>query len=89
MVEIKLRWRIKHTSKNGKIYQVCYISVPYRSAIFLLDYEPVLDPINKVIILRPKQSNAKQEQRDKVKMEDKVHEERRQDISLVLYFSTI
>ncbi len=61
MVEIKLRWRIKHTSKNGKIYPVCYISVPYKSAIFLLDHEPVLDPVNKVIVFRPKQQNNAQQ----------------------------
>ncbi len=89
MVEIKLRWRIKHTSKNGKIYQVCYISVPYRSAIFLLDYEPVLDPINKVIILRPKQSNSKQNNEIRLKWRIKSTRKGGQDISLVLYFSTI
>jgi hypothetical protein len=60
MVEIKLRWRIKYTKKYGKTYPVCYISVPSRSAIFLLDHEPVLDPTNKVIIFKPKQSDTKQ-----------------------------
>ena len=58
MVEIKLRWRIKRTTKKGKEYPIYYISIPGRSAVFLLDYEPYLDPVNKVIILRPKQNTT-------------------------------
>jgi len=56
MVEIKLRWRIKRTTKNGKEYPIYYISVPMRSAVFLMDFDPWLDPVNKVIVLRPKQN---------------------------------
>ena len=62
MVEIKLRWRIKSTKKNGKVYPLYYISVPGRSAVFLLDYEPFLDPQNKVIIFKPKQNQSQQPQ---------------------------
>jgi len=60
MVELKLRWRIKTTKKNGKVYPIYYISVPGRSAIFLLDYEPYLDPVNKVIVFKPKQTSTQQ-----------------------------
>jgi len=62
MVEIKLRWRIKSTKKNGKVYPIYYISVPGRSAVFLLDYEPYLDPTNKVIFFKPKQNNTQSQQ---------------------------
>ena len=62
MVEIKLRWRIKTTKKNGKIYPIYYISVPGKSAVFLLDYEPFLDPQNKIIFFRPKQNQSQQPQ---------------------------
>jgi hypothetical protein len=61
MVEIKLRWRIKTTKKNGKTYPIYYISVPSHSAVFLLDYEPYLDPQNKVIFFKPKQNNQSQQ----------------------------
>ena len=55
MVEIKLRWRIKSTKKNGKVYPLYYISVPGKSAVFLVDdYDPFLDTQNKVIIFKPK-----------------------------------
>ncbi len=54
MVEIKLRWRVKTTKKNGKTYPLYYISVPGRSAVFLLDYEPYLDPESKTRIFKPK-----------------------------------
>ena len=55
MVEIKLRWRIKSTKKNGKVYPLYYISVPGKSAVFLADdYDPFLDPQNKVIVFKPK-----------------------------------
>ncbi len=61
MVEIKLRWRIKSTKKNGKVYPLYYISVPGRSAVFLVDdYDPFLDPQNKVIVFKPKQNNQRQ-----------------------------
>ena len=60
MVEIKLRWRIKRTTKKGKEYPIYYISVPGRSAVFLLDLEPWLDPVNKVIVFKPKQQNNTQ-----------------------------
>ncbi len=59
--EIRLKWRIKSTRKGDKIYPLYYISVPYKSAIFLLDHEPVLDPVNKVIVFRPKQQNNAQQ----------------------------
>ena len=62
MVEIKLRWRIKSTKKNGKVYPLYYISVPGKSAVFLADdYDPFLDPQNKVIVFKPKpkQNNTK------------------------------
>jgi len=36
--------------------------VPGRSAVFLLDYEPYLDPTNKVIVFRPKQNNTQSQQ---------------------------
>lgn len=62
MVEVKLKWRIKTTKKNGKIYPIYYISVPGKSAVFLLDYEPFLDPQNKVIIFKPKQNQSQQPQ---------------------------
>ncbi len=63
MVEIKLRWRIKSTKKNGKVYPLYYISVPGRSAVFLVDdYDPFLDPQNKVIVFKPKQNNQRQPQ---------------------------
>jgi len=58
-IVIKLRWRIKKTKKRGKEYLICYINFPSRTAVFLIDYEPFLDPTNKVIIFRPKQ-NAQQ-----------------------------
>ena len=55
MVEIKLRWRIKSTKKNGKVYPLYYISVPGKSAVFLVDdYDPFLDTQNKVIVFKPK-----------------------------------
>jgi len=57
MVEIKLKWRIKKAKKGDKEYRLYYVSVPFSSAMFLLEYEPFLDPINKVIIFRPKQQN--------------------------------
>jgi len=62
MVEIKLKWRIKSTKKGGKIYPIYYISVPGKSAVFLLDYEPYLDPQNKVIFFKPKQNQSQQPQ---------------------------
>jgi len=62
MVEVKLKWRIKTTKKNGKIYPMYYISVPGKSAVFLLDYEPYLDPQNKIIIFKPKQNQSQQPQ---------------------------
>ena len=62
MVEIKLRWRIKTTKKNGKIYPIYYVSVPGKSAVFLLDYEPYLDPQKKIIFFRPKQNQSQQPQ---------------------------
>jgi hypothetical protein len=63
MVETKLRWRIKSTKKNGKVYPLYYISVPGRSAVFLVDdYDPFLDPQNKVIVFKPKQNNQRQPQ---------------------------
>lgn len=59
MVEmIGLKWRIKSAKKNGKQYHLHYISVPGRSAVFLIDYEPYLDPVNKLIAFKPKQNNA-------------------------------
>jgi hypothetical protein len=61
MVEIKLRWRIKTTKKNGKVYPIYYISIPGRSAVFLLQYEPYLDPENKVIVFKPKQNTQNQQ----------------------------
>jgi len=57
MVEIKLKWRIKKARKGDKEYRLYYVSVPFSSAMFLLEYEPFLDPINKVIIFKPKQQN--------------------------------
>jgi len=62
MVEIKLRWRVKTTKKNGKTYPLYYISVPGRSAVFLINYEPVLDPESKVIVFKPKQNQSQQPQ---------------------------
>jgi len=62
MVEVKLKWRIKTTKKNGKIYPIYYISVPGKSAVFLLDYEPYLDPQKKIIFFRPKQNQSQQPQ---------------------------
>jgi hypothetical protein len=59
-IVVKLRWRIKKTKKRGKEYPICYINFPSRTAIFLLDSEPFLDPINKVIIFRPKQNSTQQ-----------------------------
>ncbi|CDF81360.1 hypothetical protein CF87_gp33 [Sulfolobus monocaudavirus SMV1] len=61
MVAVKLRWRIKSTKKNGKLYPLYYISIPGRSAVFLLDYEPYLDPTNKVIVFKPKQTIQNQQ----------------------------
>jgi len=62
MVEVKLKWRIKTTKKNGKIYPIYYVSVPGKSAVFLLDYEPYLDPQKKIIFFRPKQNQSQQPQ---------------------------
>jgi hypothetical protein len=59
-IVIKLRWRIKKTKKRGKEYPICYINFPSRTAVFLIDYEPVLDPVNKVIVFRPKQDSIQQ-----------------------------
>jgi len=58
MVEIKLRWRIKTTKKNGKVYPLYYISIPGRSAVFLLGYDPILDPESKTIIFKPKNTQS-------------------------------
>ena len=57
-IVIKLHWRIKKTKKGDKEYPVCYISVPRRSAIFLLDKEPFLDPQKMIIFFRPKQNDT-------------------------------
>jgi hypothetical protein len=61
MVELTLQWRIKKTRKKtneGVLeYDSYYISVPFSYAMFLLEYEPYLDPINKVIIFKTKQQN--------------------------------
>jgi len=63
MVEIKLRWRIKSTKKNGKVYPLYYITVPGKSAVFLADeYDPVLDTQNKVIVFKPKPKQNTQSQ---------------------------
>ena len=60
MVEVKLKWRIKKTKKGDKEYDLRYISIPFSYAMFLLQYEPYLDPINKLIIFKPKQNNTQQ-----------------------------
>ncbi len=60
MVEIKLKWRIKKTKKGDKEYDLRYISIPFSYAIFLIQYEPYLDPVNKLIIFKPKQNNTQQ-----------------------------
>jgi len=57
---IKLRWRIKKMVKAGKEYLLCYISVPARSALFLLDKEPFLDLQRMIIFFRPKQNDPQQ-----------------------------
>jgi len=62
MVEVKLKWRIKTTKKNGKVYPLYYISVPGKSAVFLLQYEPYLDPERQIIFFRPKQNQSQQPQ---------------------------
>jgi len=62
MVEIKLRWRVKTTKKNGKVYPLYYISIPGRSAVFLTKYDPYLDPESKTIIFKPKQNNTQTQQ---------------------------
>jgi len=54
MVEIRLKWRVKVTKKNGKLYQIYYISVPGKVAAFLINYEPRLDPEKQVIVFKPK-----------------------------------
>ena len=60
MVEVKLKWRIKKTKKGDKEYDLRYISIPFSYAMFLLQYEPYLDPVNKLIIFKPKQNNTQQ-----------------------------
>jgi len=60
MVEVKLKWRVKKTKKGDKEYDLRYISIPFSYAMFLLQYEPYLDPINKLIIFKPKQNNTQQ-----------------------------
>ena len=60
MVEVKLKWRIKKTKKGDKEYDLRYISIPFSYAMFLLQYEPHLDPVNKLIIFKPKQNNTQQ-----------------------------
>ena len=60
MVEVKLKWRIKKTKKGDKEYDLPYISIPFSYAMFLLQYEPYLDPVNKLIIFKPKQNNTQQ-----------------------------
>ena len=62
MVEVKLKWSIKKTKKGDKEYDLRYISIPFSYAMFLLQYEPYLDPINKLIIFKPKQNNTQQKQ---------------------------
>jgi len=86
MAEIKLRWRIKYTNKNGKIYPICYISVPYRSAIFLLDHEPFLDPANKVIILRPKNDIK---QNNGIRLKWRIKSTRKGDRIYPLYYISV
>ena len=60
MVEVKLKWRVKKTKKGDKEYDLRYISIPFSYAMFLLQYEPYLDPVNKLIIFKPKQNNTQQ-----------------------------
>jgi len=60
MVEVKLKWRIKKTKKGDKEYDLRYISIPFSYAMFLLQYEPYLDPVNKLIIFKPKQTSTQQ-----------------------------
>ena len=57
---VKLRWRVKKTKKGDKEYPVSYINIPRKTALFLLEYEPVLDTTNNVIVFKPKQTSTQQ-----------------------------
>jgi len=67
MGEIKLRWRIKRSKKNGKEYGLYRITIPSRSAVFLINYVPYLNLKEKIIEFKPKRGYARKGVRERLK----------------------
>jgi len=59
MVEVKLRWRIKLSKKNGKEYGLYRITIPSRSAVFLINYVPYLNLKENIIEFKPNRRYAR------------------------------